>query len=106
MTAHAVFITHRTQAGKRPAAERVWKQIMQPAIDANDGHLAYVYTLPADEPDVIRAFQLYRTAEHAEAFLRTAEYIEYSAAISAYLDGPPHVASSPAAWVKGGGQIA
>lgn len=63
-------------------------------------HLAYVYTLPADEPDVIRAFQLYRTADDAAAFLRTPEYLEYAAAVGDHLDGPPHVASAPAAWVK------
>lgn len=100
MTAHAVFITHRTKAGLRADAARVWTQIMRPAIDANPGHLAYVYTLPADEPDVIRAFQLYRTAEDAVAFLRTPEYIEYCQDVDPYLDGPPQVTSTPATWVK------
>ncbi len=100
MTAHAVFITHRTKAGQRASAEAAWTRIMRPAIQANPNHLAYVYTLSAEEPDVIRAFQLYRTAEDASAFLRTPEYIAYSEAVAPYLDGPPHVASSPAAWVK------
>jgi quinol monooxygenase YgiN len=100
MTAHAVFITHRTKAGERRNAVEVWNQVMQPAIQANPNHLAYVYTLPADEPDVIRAFQLYSTAEHAAEFLRTPEYLEYAELVEPYLDGPPQVASAPAAWVK------
>lgn len=100
MTAHAVFITHRTKAGQRSHAEAVWTRIMQPAIEANPDHLVYVYTLPADEPDVIRAFQLYRDAEAAAAFLSTPEYREYAAAVEPHLDGPPQVASAPAAWVK------
>ena len=100
MSAHAVFITHRTKAGQRSRAEEVWTRIMKPAIQANPNHLAYVYTLPADEPDVIRAFQLYRTADDAAAFLRTPEYLEYSAAVERHLDGPPQVASAPASWVK------
>ncbi len=100
MTDHAVFITHRTKAGQRSAAAAVWMRIMQPAIQVNEGHLAYVYTLPDDEPDVIRAFQLYRTQDDAAAFLRTPEYLEYAAAVEPYLDGPPQVASSPVAWIK------
>lgn len=102
MSAHAVFITHRTKEGQRPLAEAVWRRIMQPAITANPDHLVYVYTLPEDEPNVIRAFQLYRTADDAAAFLRTPEYLEYSDAVSEHLDGPPHVVSAPAAWVKPG----
>lgn len=100
MTAHAVFITHQIRAGRRADAEAVWRDIMQPAIQANPDHLAYVYTLPEDEPDVIRAFQLYRSAEAAAAFLRTPEYVTYSTAVEPYLDGPPRVVASPAAWVK------
>lgn len=100
MSAHAVFITHRTKAGQRSLAEEVWMRVMRPAILANPNHLVYVYTLPDDEPDVIRAFQLYRTAADAAAFLRTPEYLAYSAAVEPYLDGPPQVASAPAAWIK------
>ena len=100
MPAHAVFITHRTKAGHRPDAAAVWNRIMKPAITANPNHLAYVYTLPEDEPNVIRAFQLYRTADDAAAFLRTPEYLEYEATVTEHLDGPPQVASAPAAWVK------
>ena len=100
MTAHAVFITHSTEPGQRSSAEAVWNRILRPAIIANPHHLAYVYTLPVDEPNVIRAFQLYRNADDAAAFLRTPEYLEYADAVDEHLDGPPHVASAPAAWVK------
>jgi quinol monooxygenase YgiN len=100
MTAQAIFITHRTRPGQRDGAVAVWNRIMKPAIQANPHHLTYVYTLPDDEPDVIRAFQLYRTAEDAAAFLRTPEYAEYSEAVEPHLEGPPVVAASPAAWVK------
>ncbi len=100
MTAQAVFINHRTKPGQRAAAVAVWERIMQPAITANPAHLVYVYTTPDDEPDVIRAFQLYQSAEDAAAFLQTPEYLDYAAAVSQYLDEPPHVAASPATWVK------
>ncbi len=73
---------------------------MKPAIAANPDHLAYVYTLPVDEPDVIRAFQLYRSADAAAAFLRTAAYIEYAATVDEHLEGPPDVTTGAAAWVK------
>jgi len=100
MTAHAVFITHQTRVGRRADAEGVWNEIMKPAIQANPDHLVYVYTLPEDEPEVIRAFQLYRTSEAAAAFLRTPEYIAYSTAVEPFLEGPPNVVAAPAAWMK------
>lgn len=100
MSAHAVLITHRTKPGRRDDAVAVWTAIMKPAVEANPDHLTYVYTLPDDEPDVIRAFQLYASADAAAAFLQTAEYGEYAATVAEHLDGPPHVASAPAAWVK------
>lgn len=74
--------------------------LLQPAIQANPHHLAYVYTLPADEPDTIRAFQLYDSADAAAAFLQTPEYSAYVEAVDPYLDGPPTVASTPATWSK------
>lgn len=100
MTAQAVLITHRTKPGQRANAEAVWNRILRPAISANPGHLAYVYTTPIDEPDVIRAFQLYRSADDAAAFLRTEAYIAYADAVEAFLDGPANVISTPASWVK------
>ena len=100
MTAHAVFITHRTRPGRRADAVGVWNEIMKPAVQANPDHLTYVCALPEEEPEVIRAFQLYRTAEAAAAFLRTPEYVAYSTAVEEYLEGPPQVVAAPAAWVK------
>lgn len=100
MSAYAVFITHRTKLGQRSEAAAVWDRLMRPAVTANPDHVVYVYTLPDDEPEVIRAFQLYRTAHAAAAFLRTSEYLAYIEAVARYLDGPPHVVSGPATWIK------
>lgn len=100
MSSHAVFITHRTKAGRRSDAAAVWNRLMKPAIAANPDHLVYVYTLPDDEPDVIRAFQLYRSAEAAADFLRSPGYLAYVDAVDEYLDGPPRIDSAPATWSK------
>lgn len=100
MTSHAVFITHRTKPGRRADAVAVWTAIMKPAVEANPDHLTYVYSLPEDEPDVIRAFQLYRSADAAATFLQTPEYLDYATTVAEHLDGPPQVSSAPAAWVK------
>lgn len=100
MTAHAVLITHQANPGQRGDAQRAWDELLRPAIDANPDHLTYVYTLPEDEPDVIRAFQLYRTSDAAGAFLQTPEYLAYAEAVEQFLEGPPVVATGAAHWAK------
>lgn len=100
MTAHAVFIIHRTRSGRRADAQQVWDRLLRPAIEANPDHLAYTYTFALDDPDVIRAFQLYSSREAAAAFLQTAEYCEYASAVDEFLDGPPEVLVGADCWTK------
>lgn len=96
----ALVITHRTLPGQRDAVRAVWEQHMAPAVEANPGHLAYYYCLDATEPDVITAFQHYRSAEDAAAFLRTDSYRAYEAEVTPLLVGPPAVQRLVPAWTK------
>lgn len=100
MSAHAVFIEHRAEPGQRARAHEVWDRLLRPAIEANADHLAYTYTFDPADPDVIRAFQLYRSPGAAAAFLESPDYLEYEQAVREFLEGPPSVSVGQAIWTK------
>lgn len=74
---------------------------MRPAIEANAGHEAYVYSFGTD-PDWICAFQVYGSAEDAKAFLKTPTYIAYEREVAPLLEGPPEVEALQPQWIKAG----
>lgn len=100
MTAVALFIVHRTQPGQREQVRQVWLRHMAPAIQANDGHLAYVYSFDASEPDTICAFQQYASQAEADAFLQHPDYLAYLKAVEPLLAGPPQIRRLQPQWTK------
>jgi len=78
----------------------VWQRHMQPAISGNAGHKVYVYSFGSD-PDRICAFQVYSSAEEANAFLKSQPYIDYEKEVAPLLDGPPQVEVLAPQWIKG-----
>lgn len=98
----ALFIVHRTQPGQREAVRAVWMKHMAPAIDANPGHLAYVYSFDQGDPDGICAFQLYASQMEADAFLSNPAYRAYLEEVEPLLAGPPQVKSLQPQWRKRG----
>ena len=100
MSQIAVFITHRIKVGQREAVQAIWQRHMAPAVQANDGHEAYFYCLDPADPDVVCAFQMYRDASAAAAFLRTEAYLEYEQEVSPLLLGAPGVKQLVPVWSK------
>jgi len=96
----ALIVTHHALPGRRDAVRTVWEQHMAPAIDANPGHLAYYYCFDANQPDVITAFQQYRNAEDAAAFLQTDPYRAYEREVMPLLASAPQVQRLTTAWTK------
>jgi quinol monooxygenase YgiN len=97
---HTVFLQHRTLSGARGDVQRIWDKHMRPAVEANPGHLAYVYAFGADD-DRICAFQVYASSEEAQAFLNSDAYAAYEREVSPLLSGPPQVEVLQAQWIKG-----
>ena len=95
-----VIIEHHVKPGARDAVRAIWEAYLQPAIAANAGHEAYVYMYDVEQPDVIRAFQQYRDAESAGAFLATPAYAAYVEAVEELLVGPPTVTLTEVIWTK------
>lgn len=95
-----VIIEHHVRPGSRDAVHAMWDELLRPAIDANPAHEGYSYMYDVDDPDVIRAFQQYRDAEAAAAFLQTPAYAAYVEAVEDLLVGPPTVARTEIVWTK------
>ncbi len=100
MTAHALFIVHRTAPGQRDAVRAVWEKHMAPAVASNDDHLAYYYCFDLEDADVLRVFQLYRNAAAAQQFLDHHNYAAYIGEVEGLLAGPPAVHSAEPKWQK------
>lgn len=98
---HALFLKHRAKPGRRDDLEAVWRCHMMPAIDGNDGHLAYTYGFGA-EPDTVGAFQIYRSKEDAEAFVRSPAYLAYLEESRPLLEHDPDLTVLEPRWIKGG----
>ena len=99
---YGLFLKHRVKPGHRNQLEAIWKKHMAPAIDANDGHLAYAYSFGADS-DSVYAFQIYRDFEQSQAFLQSPAYLEYLAESRQFLEGEPEIVPLEPRWVKGFG---
>ena len=99
MSGYTLLIQHRTKPGLREAVQGVWRQHMQPAIAANEGHAAYFYCFGKD-PDTIVAFQHYVSQDAAAAFLKTPGYTRYLDVVSPLLEGDPVVSVLDVQWSK------
>ena len=99
MAKYALFLKHRTRPGSRDAVQKVWQRHMQAAVQANEGHEVYVYSF-GNDPDRIFAFQVYGSAEDANAFLKTQAYLDYQREVTPLLEGPPEVEILQPQWIK------
>jgi len=100
MDSIALVVTHYTLPGQREAVRTIWEKHMAPAVAANPGHLAYYYCFDATRPDVITAFQQYRSAEDASAFLQTDSYLAYEHEVAPLLAGAPQIQRLTPTWTK------
>ena len=101
MSEFALFITHRTAPGQRDKVRAVWERHMAPAVESNDGHLAYYYCFDTEDADVLRVFQLYGDRAASEAFLKHPNYAAYLGEVEPLLQGPPQVHTAEPMWQKG-----
>ena len=99
-SSHAIFIVHRTLPGQRDSVKAVWMKHMAPAIEGNDGHLAYYYCYDKEDPDLLRVFQLYRDAASAAAFLSHPNYADYQREVLDLLIEPSEIHAAQPQWQK------
>ncbi|MEH3116657.1 MAG: hypothetical protein PGN25_03360 [Methylorubrum populi] len=96
---YALFLKHKALPGRRNDLEAVWRRHMPPAIESNPAHLAYTYSF-GGEPDVVAAFQIYRSREDADAFVRSPEYLAYIGESRPLLAQEPEITVLEPRWSK------
>ena len=73
---------------------------MAPTVAENPGHLAYFYSFPDDDPDLIRVFQLNADRAASVAFIEKPSYKLYLDAVSHLVAGPPEICEATPVWTK------
>ena len=100
MATTALFISHRSKPGRRDELKAVWLKHMAPAIQANPGHLAYVYSYDAKDENVVHAFQHYASESAAAEFLKNPDYLAYLEASRPLLEHEPEIEVLSPQWSK------
>lgn len=100
MNNFSILIKHKSKDGMRDDVCRVWMMFMAPAVEANSNHLSYYYCLDNNNPNLIYAFQEYKSEEASKEFLLTKEYNQYLIEVEPFLEGPPEVSSLTPLWSK------
>ena len=100
MSTTALFISHRVKPGKRNDLKAVWLRHMAPAIQANAGHLAYVYSYDIKDENVVHAFQHYASETAASEFLKNPSYLAYLEESRPLLEHEPEIKVLAPQWSK------
>ncbi len=100
MQSFGLFITHRTDPGKRDEVRAICERHMAPAIASNPGHIDYFYCYAEDDADIIRVFQRYVDRNASQAFLQHPSYKAYLEEVAALLGAPPEINEVVVVWSK------
>lgn len=100
MLTTALFISHNAKPGKRDELKAAWLKHMAPAIQANPGHLAYVYCYDAKDENVVHAFQQYASESAATEFLKNSSYLAYLEESRPLLERDPEIKVLAPQWSK------
>ena len=100
MVTTALFISHRAKAGKRDELKAVWLKPMALAIQANGGHLTYVYSYDTHDENVVKAFQQYASEHAATEFLKHSSCLAYLEESRPLLEREPEIKVLAQPWSK------
>jgi quinol monooxygenase YgiN len=100
MSSIALFIIHKTKAGKRDEVKAIWLKYMAPAVQDNSEHSAYFYNFDNNNPDSICAFQVYTSEQAAKDFLSHPNYQTYLIESRALLEHEPEILYLTPQWIK------
>ena len=100
MVTTALFISHRANAGKRDELKSVWLKPMALAIQANGGHLTYVFSYDTHDENVVSAIQQYASEYAATEFLKHSSHLAYMEKSRPLLEREPEIKLLAQPWSK------
>ena len=96
----ALFLTVKTQPGKREALVALWEKHLQARAAENKDQTRYVFALDMADRDVIRISEVYATQAAFEENSRAPWFAEYMAEAGPLLAGQPEFAMAVPHWIK------
>jgi quinol monooxygenase YgiN len=96
----ALFITVRTQPGKRDALKALWEEHLKPRAAANASQSRYVFSYDLHDADVIRLAEVYETETAFQENASGPWFAAYMKAAAPLLAGEPEVHMAAPQWVK------
>lgn len=96
----ALFLTIKTQPGKREALLALWDKHLKPRADENAAQVRYVIARDATDADTVRIAEVYSTQAAFEANSQAPWFDAYMADAGPLLAGRPDVNMGAPHWVK------
>ena len=96
----ALFLTVKTQPGKRDDLVALWEAHLRDRAAANDDQVRYVFALDLNDPDTIRITEVYATQAAFEANSQAPWFADYMAAAGPLLAGEPDFHMARPHWIK------
>lgn len=96
----ALFLTVRTQPGRRDELVALWEKHLRDRAEASDEQVRYVFALDIGDPDTIRISEVYATKAAFEANAQEPWFAEYMAEAGPLLATEPEFHMTIPHWVK------
>ena len=97
----ALFMTVRTQPGKRDALLALWEKHLKARAQKNDVQSHYVIARDLEDEDAIRFLEVYEDRVQLEANAAAPWFADYMVEAAPLLAGEPDVARAAPHWIKG-----
>ncbi len=97
----AMFITSKAKPGKRGEIFELYRELLAPRADGNDGQEAVMLAADQQDPDTFHLFEVYADGEALGANAQSAWFADYMAKVGPLLAGEPVVAMASPMWSKG-----
>ena len=100
MSEVALFLTVKTQPGKRDELVALWEEHLRGRAESNDAQVRYVFALDMNDADTIRISEVYATMAAFEANSQEPFFAAYMQAAFPLLAGEPEFHMAIPHWVK------
>ena len=96
----ALFLTVKTQPGKRDELVALWEKHLRDRAADNDDQVRYVFALDMADPDTVRIAEVYGTKAGFEANSQAPWFADYMAEAGPLLAGQPEFYMALPHWIK------
>jgi quinol monooxygenase YgiN len=97
----AMFIKAKARPGRRSELQALYRELLAPRAEANEGQEVVVWCADQHDPDTFYLFEIYRDPAVMGANARAPWFADYMAKAGQLLAGEPEVGMATPVWSKG-----